>query len=158
MRYPRSVMIAASLWTATDLLPPSARAQSGPEQTAIATAEQTWAEALMGRDVGQVERVPDPRFRLIMADTAASADRGASLQLSDEQEYKSMVANIESVVVRGNVAVAVVEMNVGWPDGFPSAPSDWEFIDRWVNSAGTWRTVSRAAQTAEQPVKQPERL
>lgn len=135
------------------LIPAAAFAQSPPDeientsaQSVIEASERAWATALVSQDHNKIAILLDPRFQLIMSINAASSDRDDYLKLSEERAYTSMTPDIVSIVVDADVAVATIDMKVGWPEGFPDLHADWRFTDTWLRSAGTWYAVTRIAQ------------
>lgn len=142
----RSLVAAVSvMFSATGALPASATTPPASPTVAIESLEQTWADALLAQDTDQLARLLDARFQLTMASNESAADLDAYLALSKSRAYTAMSPTIVSIDVNGGVAVAVVEMKVGWPSGAPS-PSSWRFTDTWVLSGDQWRAVSRVAQ------------
>ena len=119
----------------------------------VERAERIWAEALVSKDLQQLAGVLDQRFRLITLGVPGSTDyEGYLRQQGDpDRAYRAMTPTHVSVSVSGDIAVAVVTMRVGWPDGFERPHRNWQFTDTWIRADGEWRVVARVSQPV-QPV------
>jgi ketosteroid isomerase-like protein len=126
--------------------PSEAQVSPAKATASVQELERAWADALVSQDIQRVSGLLDARFQLVMAVNSNSANAEAYLELSKERAYKSMAPTIVNVAVNGDVAVAVVDMKVGWPDSSPSMHPTWRFTDTWIQADGKWQAVSRVAQ------------
>jgi ketosteroid isomerase-like protein len=146
MRFTALMAFIALMFSAVNVQVSQAQARPVTPQSVIEESERAWADALLKQDVARVSGLLDPRFQLAMVGNFNSATVEAYLQLSKERAYKAMAPTIVNVAVNGDVAVAIVDMKVGWPEGFPPLHSYWRFTDTWLQDGNTWRAVSRVAQ------------
>ena len=116
-------------------------------QSAIEGLERIWADALVTQDIGSIANLLDARFQLVMTNSSTSGDFDDYLKLCEERAYTSMTPKLVDVTIASaNVAVATIDMKVGWPEDFPPLHSTWRFTDTWLLTDYNWKVVTRVAE------------
>lgn len=116
----------------------------------VSASERKWAAALVSKDMPTLARLLDPAFRLVTLYSQSSSDIDRltylEMQVSDPaRAFKSMTPVAIDVEVHGALALAFVDMNVGWPDGL-KIETEYRFTDVWALRDGRWLVVSRFSE------------
>jgi ketosteroid isomerase-like protein len=118
--------------------------------TVVEARERAWAAALVSKDLGQLASLLHPEFRLVTlyAPENSPVHRAEYLALQKGDPhwaFRGMTPIAVEVELRGEIAVATVEMDVTWPAGVPN-PTDYRFTDVWALQGGEWRVIDRLSE------------
>lgn len=140
----RSVLLALALAAAPAPALPQAT------EAGLAALEHDWAAAAVDKDLGRLDSLLHPSFRLVTVLPSGVTVTSKPEYLIRQEEapewaFTAMTPVAIEVDRRAEVAVVGVFMQVGWPAGVP-APPDWQFTDVWIATGGGWRVIARYSQ------------
>ena len=129
---------------------PAARAADPSGEVAV--RERAWAAAAVSKELETLAALLHPDFRLVLLyRPGPGIDRTMYLAMQAHDPFwafRAMTPTAIDVETHGAIAIARVDMSVGWPDGV-SMPSKFVFTDIWVRMDGHWLVVTRLSQLGE---------
>jgi hypothetical protein len=116
----------------------------------VAGREQDWATASVSKNATVLADLLHQDFRLVPLyalelGTVPKDDYLALHEGAPEWRFTSMTPQSIKVEMHEGVAVATVEMQVGWPAEIDMPPG-FRFTDLWVESGGIWRVLVRYSE------------